>query len=297
VTAAGPLLPVNPEPAEAPPVRTVLARLRTDRLAIAGASVLLAAVLGCWLGPLVYHTDQVHTALSAARLRPGAGHPLGTDDLGYDVLGRLLAAGRTSLLIGVLAGLIATAIGVVWGALAGYLGGWADTVLMRVVDTGVAIPALFLLLVAATLVTPSVGILAVLIGCVSWLVPARLMRAETATLRERDYVRAITVMGAGPLRVVFRHLIPNAIGTVLVNVTFQIADAILLVTYVSFLGLGVPAPTTDWGAMLSKGLTFTYDGAWWLILPPGIAIVVVVCAVNLVGDGLRDAFAVRGRLS
>jgi peptide/nickel transport system permease protein len=288
---------VDPEPAEAPPARTVLARLRTDRLAIAGASVLLAAVLGCWLGPLVYHTDQVHTALSAARLSPGAGHPLGTDDLGYDVLGRLLAAGRTSLLIGVLAGLIATAIGVVWGALAGYLGGWADTVLMRVVDTGVAIPALFLLLVAATLVTPSVGILAVLIGCVSWLVPARLMRAETATLRERDYVRAITVIGAGPLRVMFRHLIPNAIGTVLVNVTFQIADAILLVTYVSFLGLGVPAPTTDWGAMLSKGLTYTYDGAWWLILPPGIAIVVVVCAVNFVGDGLRDAFAVRGRLS
>jgi peptide/nickel transport system permease protein len=296
VTAAGPLLPVDPEPAEAPPARTVLARLRTDRLAIAGASVLLAAVLGCWLGPLVYHTDQVHTALSAARLLPGAGHPLGTDDLGYDVLGRLLVAGRTSLLIGVLAGLIATAIGVVWGALAGYLGGWADTVLMRVVDTGVAIPALFLLLVAATLVTPSVGILAVLIGCVSWLVPARLMRAETATLRERDYVRAITVIGAGPLRVMFRHLIPNAIGTVLVNVTFQIADAILLVTYVSFLGLGVPAPTTDWGAMLSKGLTYTYDGAWWLILPPGIAIVVVVCAVNFVGDGLRDAFAVRGRL-
>jgi len=294
VSVVGPLLTAPPEPAEAPPSSTVLARFRADRPAVAGALVLLLATLGCWLGPLLYHTDQVHTALWLARLSPGAGHPLGTDELGYDVLGRLLAAGRTSLLIGVLAGLLGTAIGAVWGALAGCAGGWVDTVLMRVVDTGVAVPALFLLLVAATLVTPSVGVLAVLIGCVSWLVPARLMRAETVTLRERDYVRAISVIGAGPLRVAFRHILPNAIGTLLVNVTFQIADAILLVSYVSFLGLGVPAPTTDWGAMLSKGLTYTYDGAWWLILPPGIAIVVVVCAVNFVGDGLRAAFAARG---
>jgi peptide/nickel transport system permease protein len=206
-----------------------------------------------------------------------------------------MVAGRTSLIIGVLAGLIATAIGAVWGAIAGYTGGWLDTVLMRVVDTGVAIPALFLLLVAATQVTPSVGMLALLIGCVSWLVPARLMRAETVSLRERDYIRAITVLGASRTRVVFRHIIPNAIGTVAVNATFQIADAILLVAYVSFLGLGVPAPATDWGAMLSKGITYTFDGAWWLILPPGIAIVLVVCAINFLGDGLRDAFAVKGR--
>jgi peptide/nickel transport system permease protein len=295
VTVSGPLLTADPEPAEAPPASTVLARFGADRLALAGTLVLLLAALGCWLGPLLYHTDQVHTALYSARLPPGAGHPLGTDDLGYDVLGRLLAAGRTSLLIGVLAGLLGTAIGAAWGALAGYAGGWVDTVLMRIVDTGVAVPALFLLLVAATLVTPSVGVLAVLIGCVSWLVPARLMRAETVTLRERDYVRAISAIGAGPVRVVCRHILPNAVGTLLVNVTFQIADAILLVSYVSFLGLGVPAPTTDWGAMLSKGLTYTYDGAWWLILPPGLAIVVVVCAVNFVGDGLRSAFAARGR--
>jgi peptide/nickel transport system permease protein len=295
VTEASPLLSGAAEVGEAPPASTVLARFRADRLAVAGAAVLAIILLACFLGPLIYHTDQVHTDLSSARLSPRAGHPLGTDDLGYDTLGRLLAGGRTSLVIGVLAGLIATAIGAVWGALAGYVGGWADTVLMRVVDTGVAIPALFLLLVAATLVTPSVAVLALLIGGVSWLVPARLMRAETVTLRERDYVGAIAVIGAGRLRVVFRHIIPNAIGTLLVNVTFQIANAILLGSYLSFLGLGVPAPTTDWGAMLSNGLTFAYDGAWWLILPPGLAIVLVVCAVNFVGDGLRDAFAARGR--
>ncbi|GAA3586618.1 ABC transporter permease [Amycolatopsis ultiminotia] len=274
---------------------TVLSRLLGRRTALAGAILLLIVVLFCFLGPLLYGTDQMHTDLSAARRSPGSGHPLGTDDLGYDVLGRLMVAGRTSLVIGVLAGLIATAIGAVWGAVAGYTGGWVDVAAMRVVDTGVAIPALFLLLVAATLVTPSVGVLALLIGGVSWLVPARLMRAETVSLRERDYIRAITVLGASRTRVVFRHIIPNAIGTVVVNATFQIADAILLVAYVSFLGLGVPAPDTDWGAMLSKGITYTFDGAWWLILPPGIAIVLVVCAINFLGDGLREAFAVKGR--
>ncbi|MET9258877.1 ABC transporter permease [Amycolatopsis sp. NPDC004079] len=274
---------------------TVLSRLFARKSAVAGAVLLLLVVAFCFLGPLLYGTDQSHTDLASARLGPSGGHPLGTDDLGYDVLGRLMVAGRTSLVIGVLAGLIATAIGAVWGAVAGYTGGWLDTVLMRIVDTGVAIPALFLLLVAATLVTPSVGVLALLIGAVSWLVPARLMRAETVSLRERDYIRAITVLGASRTRVVFRHIIPNAIGTVVVNATFQIADAILLVAYVSFLGLGVPAPDTDWGAMLSKGITYTFDGAWWLILPPGIAIVLVVCAINFLGDGLRDAFAVKGR--
>jgi peptide/nickel transport system permease protein len=273
----------------------VLSRLLRRKTAVVGAVLLLLVVAFCFLGPLFYSTDQSHTDLSSARLAPGAGHLLGTDDLGYDVLGRLMVAGRTSLVIGVLAGLIATAIGAVWGAVAGYTGGWLDTVLMRIVDTGVAIPALFLLLVAATLVTPSTGVLALLIGAVSWLVPARLMRAETVSLRERDYIRAITVLGASRTRVVFRHIIPNAIGTVAVNATFQIADAILLVAYVSFLGLGVPAPDTDWGAMLSKGITYTFDGAWWLILPPGIAIVLVVCAINFLGDGLRDAFAVKGR--
>ncbi|GAA1024123.1 MULTISPECIES: ABC transporter permease [Amycolatopsis] len=274
---------------------TVLSRLFARKSAVAGAVLLLLVVAFCFLGPLFYGTDQSHTDLASARLGPSGGHLLGTDDLGYDVLGRLMVAGRTSLVIGVLAGLIATAIGAVWGAVAGYTGGWLDTVLMRIVDTGVAIPALFLLLVAATLVTPSVGVLALLIGAVSWLVPARLMRAETVSLRERDYIRAITVLGASRTRVVFRHIIPNAIGTVVVNATFQIADAILLVAYVSFLGLGVPAPDTDWGAMLSKGITYTFDGAWWLILPPGIAIVLVVCAINFLGDGLRDAFAVKGR--
>ncbi|WP_020501535.1 ABC transporter permease [Sciscionella marina] len=273
----------------------VLRRLIRHRLALTGLVILVLMLLFSFLGPLIYGTDQVHTDLGAVRLPPGPGHPLGTDELGHDVLGRLMVAGRVSLIIGVIAGLIGTAIGAVWGAVAGYSGGWLDLVLMRIVDTGVAIPALFLLLVAATLVTPSVGILAVLIGVVSWLVPARLMRAETVTIAEREYIKALRAIGGSRTRAVFRHIIPNAIGTVMVNVTFQIADAILLVAYVSFLGLGVAPPQTDWGAMLSKGITYTYDGAWWLIVPPGIAIILVVAAFNFIGDGLRDAFEVRKR--
>jgi peptide/nickel transport system permease protein len=167
--------------------------------------------------------------------------------------------------------------------------------MMRVVDAGIAIPGLFLLVVAATLVTPSVPVLIVVIGLVSWLVPARLMRAESLALRSRAYVEAMRLAGGTGLGAIRRHIVPNAIGTVIVNATFQVADAILLVTYVSFLGLGVPPPAANWGGMLSGGLAYSYDGYWWLIFPPGLLIILTVCAFTFVGDGLRDAFDVRFR--
>jgi peptide/nickel transport system permease protein len=184
-------------------------------------------------------------------------------------------------------------IGMLWGAVAGYFGGWLDAVMMRIVDAGIAIPALFLLMVAATIVTPTVPVLILILGAVSWLVPARLVRAEAVSLRTRDYVQAMIAMGGGGRRAVFRHIVPNVIGTVVVNATFQVADAILLLAYLSFLGLGVPLPRTDWGGMLSNGINYTFDGYWWMYIPAGVAIVIVVCAFNFVGDGLRDAFEVR----
>jgi len=269
---------------------------RRNKLALFGAALLVLLIVFCFLVPLVYVTDQVHTVLDAARLAPGEqGHPLGTDDLGYDVLGRLMVAGQTSLVIGLAAGALATVIGTVWGAIAGYYGGWLDAVMMRVVDAGIAIPGLFLLVVAATLVTPSVPVLIVVIGLVSWLVPARLMRAESLALRSRAYVEAMRLAGGTGFGAIRRHIVPNAIGTVIVNATFQVADAILLVTYVSFLGLGVPPPAANWGGMLSGGLAYSYDGYWWLIFPPGLLIILTVCAFTFVGDGLRDAFDVRFR--
>ncbi|MFJ3407606.1 ABC transporter permease [Promicromonospora sp. NPDC090134] len=275
---------------------TGLRRFARNRLAVVGAVALAVLVLFVLVGPLVYPTEQVATDLGAANLAPGVdGHPLGTDALGYDNLGRLMVAGRVSLLVGVLAGALATVVGTLWGAVAGYVGGVVDAVMMRVVDAGIAIPAIFLLLVLSTIVRPTVGMMIVVLGLVSWLVPARLIRAEALSVRTRDYVVAARAMGATHRRTVLTHVIPNTVGTVVVNATFQVADAILLVAYISFLGMGVQPPTTDWGAMLNDGINYIYQGAWWLILPPGLAIVIVVCALNFVGDGLRDVVDVKGR--
>jgi peptide/nickel transport system permease protein len=276
-----------------PNVRRMKRFLR-NKLAIVGFALLVILLVFCFLGPLFYHTEQVLTSLPDGRLEPGVnGHPLGTDDLGYDLVGRLMLGGQTSLVIGLAAGVLATVIGVLWGAVAGYAGGWVDALMMRVVDAGIAIPALFLLVVAAAISTPSIPMLIVVIGLVSWLVPARLMRAESVALKGRAYVESMRLMGGGNVRAIGRHIIPNAIGTVIVNATFQIADAVLLVAYVSFLGLGIPPPAANWGGMLSDGLTYAHDGAWWLILPPGLLIVMTVCAFNFIGDGLRDAFDVK----
>jgi len=294
VTALSTAAPVS----AAPPrglYRRVAGQFVRSPAAMISLGVLVAVVVFCFAGPLFYHTDQIHVNLAAKDLAPGTGHPLGTDDVGHDILGRLMYGGQASLEIGVAAGIIATVIGMLWGAVAGYAGGWLDIVMMRVVDAGIAVPALFLLMVAASILTPSVPVLIVIIGVVSWLVPARLVRAEAVSLRSREYVQAMIAMGGGWRRAVFRHIIPNVVGTVVVNATFQVADAIMLVAYLSFLGLGVPLPRTDWGGILAGGLNYALDGYWWMIVPAGVAIVIVVCAFNFIGDGLRDAFEVRLR--
>ncbi|MEW2434713.1 ABC transporter permease [Streptomyces caniferus] len=282
-------------PASPGPARRALALFARNKLALAGALVLLALLAFCFLGPLVHPTDQIHTDLSQANRAPGAGHLLGTTDLGYDQLGRLMYGGRTSLEVGLAAGLLATLFGTVYGSVAGYFGGWTDAVMMRLTDAALAIPALFLLVVVAAIVTPSKPVLILIIASVAWLSPARLIRGEALALRGRDYIHAMRLMGGGGGRAVFRHIVPNAVGTVLVNATFQVADAILYVAYLSFLGLSVPPPAADWGSLLSAGITYTQVGYWWLIFPPGLAIVLVVAAFHCIGDGLRDAFDVRLR--
>jgi len=272
-------------------------RFRSNKLAIIGVTLVVLLVLFCFLGPLLWRTDQVHTNIySNMTAAPGTpGHPLGTDDLGYDVLGRLMKGGQTSLIVGLAAGLLATLIGTIWGSVAGYVGGAVDTVMMRVVDAGIALPATFLLLILSAIAHPSLPLMILVIGLVSWLVPARLIRAEAISIKARDYVLALRAVGGSHTRAVARHIIPNTIGTMIVNATFQVADAILLVAYMSFLGMGIQAPATDWGAMLTKGITYVYAGYWWLIYPAGLMIVVTVCAFNFVGDGLRDMFDVKGR--
>jgi peptide/nickel transport system permease protein len=265
-----------------------------NRLAIVGLVVLLIAIIFCYLGPVFYHTNQVNTDLLAANLSPGhPGHPLGTDQNGYDQLGRLMYGGQTSLEIGFAAAAIATVVGTLWGAISGFFGGFVDSIMMRIVDALLAIPTLFLLLFLVTIVRPNTTILIIVLGLSAWLVPARLVRGESLTLRTREYVQAVRVMGGSSWRAVLRHILPNVAGTVIVNATFQVADAILLIAYLGYLGLGISPPSTDWGGMLSDGTNFIFTNYWWLIYPPGIAIVLVVVAVNFVGDGLRDAVEVR----
>ena len=165
--------------------------------------------------------------------------------------------------------------------------------MMRIVDALLSIPVLFLLLVVVDLFPPAEWILILVIGGVSWLTTARLVRGEALSLRVRDYVQAMKVMGGGSVRAVLRHIAPNAIGTILVNLSFQVADAIAFVVALSYLGLGIRPPQEDWGAMLSNGVQYVSDGYWWLILPAGVAIVLVITSIMWIGEGLRDAVEVR----
>lgn len=288
-----------PEGGEIGPVqsgwRLALREFARNRLAVAGLGVLVFFVLFCFGGPLVYHANLLSTNLAATNLPPGAGHPLGTDNLGFDELGELMKGGQAALEIGFLAAAIGIVIGALWGAISGLAGGIADSIMMRVVDVFLSIPFLFIVLIVAVRYAASALGLSLIIGVFTWLVPARLVRGEVLTLRVRDFVSAARAAGSGRLRLIHRHLIPNALGVITVNVTFNIADAILAVATLGFLGFGLHYPKVDWGDMLSNGTAYLQDGYWWLIYPVGTCIVLVVMACNLLGDALRDSLDVRLR--
>jgi peptide/nickel transport system permease protein len=277
------------------PLRLAAETFAQNKLAMAGVVVILLMAGFSFLGPLFYHTNQIVTNLPESLKPPGLAHPLGTDNEGYDELGRLMLGGQTSLEVGLAAALVATAIGVGYGALSGFAGGIVDGVMMRAVDALLAIPTLFLLVFLFTVFRANVLLLVLVIGLVAWLVPSRLVRAETLSLRSREYVEAVRVLGGNRRRMILRHIIPNTIGTIMVNASFQVADAILALASLSFLGLGIAPPAANWGQMLSTGVQYVYAGDWWLIYPPGIAIVLTVMAFNAVGDSLRDSFDSRLR--
>lgn len=262
---------------------------------VVGLSVIVVMFLFSFVGPLIYHTNQVTTNLTQVNLAPSARFLLGTDQVGYDVLGRLMAAGQSSLEVGLAAAVIAVGIGTTWGAVAAFAGGWVDSVMMRIVDALIAIPTVLLVLLLATLVTPSVITVIFVLGTVSWLITARLVRGEVLVLRTLDYVSAAKLAGDRSVRIVLRHVVRNVIGIVAVQATFEVANAILLLAALSFLGLGPPPPAVNWGGMLTTGLNYIYDGYWWQIYPAGICIVLTVVAFNLLGDATRDALDVRLR--
>jgi ABC-type dipeptide/oligopeptide/nickel transport system permease subunit len=266
-----------------------------NKLAVIGIAILVFFVLFCFVGPYVYHANLLETNLINSHDPPGAGHPLGTDVNGFDVLGQLMKGGQAALEIGFFAAFVAITIGSLAGGIAGLIGGVVDSTLMRITDVFLSIPFLFIVLILAQRYGATVLSLSLVFGAFSWPVPARLVRGEVLTIRERDFVLAARTAGAGNSRLIARHLLPNALGVVIVNVTFQVADAILAVAYVGFLGFGLHYPNLDWGDLLSSGVDYLQDGYWWLIYPVGICIVLTVMALNFIGDALRDSLDVRLR--
>jgi peptide/nickel transport system permease protein len=264
-----------------------------NRLAIVGLVIVAVTVLFSFIGPLIYHTDQLNPALASVNLAPGGAYPLGTDASGFDVLGRLMEGGQSSIEVGIAVGLVSTVAGLIYGAVSGYFGGALDGIMMRLIDIGLAIPIVFLFIFMAQIFKPSLVLLIFLLTLVSWLIPARLVRGETLSLRTREYVQAVQVMGGRSGRIILRHIIPNTIGVIMVTVTFQIANAILTLAILQYLGFGLPPTTPTWGSMLSDGTTDLQNGYWWQVYPALVAIVLVVVAFNFIGDALQDAFDVR----
>jgi peptide/nickel transport system permease protein len=293
VTAAAPAVPLTVAGKPRSLMRRGWEVFAENRLALVGLAVVVAFALFSFVGPLVYSTDQVHANLANSLLPPGGRHPLGTTDTGFDELGRLMAGGQASLEVGVAAALLAVLIGTLYGAVAGYLGGVVDTAMMRIVDAWLSIPPIFVLIILSVIFHPGPAVMIVIIAVFYWLGVARLVRGETLSLRTREYVQEVKIVGGRAMRSVIRHIVPNAIGTIVVQATFAVADSILILAALGYLGLGIQPPATDWGAMLSSGLTYLNDGGWWLIYPPGICIILIVVAFNFIGDALRDAFETR----
>lgn len=264
--------------------RSFLARnsLLLAGLVLVGA-VSLAALLAPWLAP--YAPEAIN--VDAVLLPTGADHWLGTDALGRDVLSRMLYGGRVSLWVGFVAVGLSTSIGLVLGLAAGYFGRLTDELIMRLVDVMLCFPSFFLILAVIAFLQPSLLNIMIVIGLTSWMGVARLVRAETLSLRSRDFVLAARVAGAGPLRIIFLHILPNALAPVLVSATLGVAGAILVESSLSFLGLGVQPPDPSWGNMLTEGKE-VLGVAPWLSIFPGLAILLTVLGYNLLGEGLRD---------
>jgi peptide/nickel transport system permease protein len=263
-------------------------RFRKNKLALLGAVIVLflfvVAVSAPWIAPYDPGQIQIKRVLE----EPSAKHPFGTDPLGRDVFSRMIWGSRISLMVGFVAVGIATAIGIFLGALAGYYGRWADSLIMRFVDIMLCFPTFFLILAVIAFLEPSIWNIMIVIGVTSWMGVARLVRAEFLSQKERDYAVAERALGAKDFRIIFRHILPNAMAPVLVSATLGVAGAILTESALSFLGIGVQPPTPSWGNILTAGKD-NIDIAWWLSFYPGTAILITVLGYNLLGEGIRDS--------
>ncbi|HEX9078769.1 MAG TPA: ABC transporter permease [Desulfuromonadaceae bacterium] len=269
-------------------------RLAGNRFAVAGGVVVLLLLVVSLVAPLIVPFSPNEINAWEVLDPPSLRHWFGTDDLGRDVFSRVVYGARISLLVGFVAAGIAVLIGTLVGLLAGFYGGLIDSLLMRVVDIMFCFPAFFLILAVITFLRPSIWYIMIIIGLTGWMGVARLVRAETLSIREMDYIMAARCVGCSDRRLIFRHILPNAVSPALVAATLGIAGAILTESALSFLGIGVQPPTPSWGNILTSGKDYI-EFAWWLSLFPGLAILVTVLAYNLLGEGIRDALDPRIR--
>ncbi len=274
---------------------SVLARLTRHRLALFGLLILAVMVCAAIIGPLVEPYKPDAQNLFLIQQAPVWSHPMGTDDLGRDVLSRVLSGARISLAVGALSALTAVLIGTLIGALAGYAGGLVDNLLMRLTDIMVSIPILPLVIVVSSIARPSVPLLILVIGGFGWMGMARLVRARLLVLKEQDYISAARAVAVPPWRIIWRHLLPNAMAPIIVAGTLAMANAIILESVLSFFGLGVQPPTPSWGNMLQNAES-SMQSEPWLAIFPGLCILCTVLSVNFLGDGLRDALDPKMRL-
>jgi peptide/nickel transport system permease protein len=263
-------------------------RFTENGFALAGGIIVAVLFLFSFLAAYITPYDPSVIDAYNVLMPPSAAHWMGTDELGRDVFTRVIFGARISLKVGFVAVGIAMVIGTIVGLLSGYYGGWLDSFLMRLVDIMLCFPTFFLILAVIAVLEPSIWYIMIVIGVTGWMGVARLVRAEVLSLRERDFILAARAIGASDLRIIFRHILPNAMAPVLVAATLGVAGAILTESALSFLGIGVQPPTPSWGNILTSGKDYI-EFAWWLSLYPGLAILVTVLAYNLLGEGIRDA--------
>ncbi|QRI66232.1 ABC transporter permease (plasmid) [Shinella sp. PSBB067] len=268
-------------------------RFMNNPLAIAGLVMVLGLTAACFLGPYLLPFDEFYIDLRARFAPPMTGaHIFGTDPLGRDIAARLFHAGQVSMMVGFLAMVISTVIGTVVGVLAGYRGGWTGTVLMRLVDAFLSFPSVFLLLTLAAFIKPSPMMITLIIAFTSWMEVARIVEAEVKSVREREFVMAARMLGLSNGWIMFREILPNVMGPIVVAATLTVARSILMEAYISFLGYGIQPPLPSWGNMLNGAQQYL-AAAPWLAIVPGLAITIAVTGFNFIGDGLRDALDVR----
>jgi len=269
-------------------------RFLRNKMAVAGSVVVIILFVVSILSPWIAPHDPSAINLKKVLMAPSGKHIFGTDQLGRDIFSRMIWGSRIPLKVGFVATGISILIGAILGALAGYYGRWVDAIIMRFVDIMLCFPSFFLILAVIAILEPSIWNIMIVIGLTSWMGVTRLVRADFISLKERDFVQAAKIIGAGDFRIIFSHILPNAMASVLVAATLGVAGAILTESALSFLGIGVQPPTPSWGNILTAGKD-NIDIAWWLSLYPGLAILITVLGYNLLGEGIRDSLDPRLR--